>query len=155
MTGVQTCALPISIDLNRERAGRCGNLSGFSNAMLAFAFLKNERSCFAVSGRLGMCIVQCAIRAEEYCAKAQHLEPKSHSFLLATSCGVLGPCRELLRGRKIKPFAQAHHRGAGDDGYGLTPPRPMRAVRVTGDEYMRPSHRTITTTLPICWFDSR
>src|SRR5262245_50844529 len=34
-----------------------------------------------VSGRLGMCIVQCdPIRAEEYCAKAQHLEPKSHSF---------------------------------------------------------------------------
>src|SRR5262249_3372725 len=60
--------------------------------MLAFAVLKNECSCFVVSGRLGMCIVECdPIRAEEYCAKAQHLEPKSHSFLLARSWGVLQP----------------------------------------------------------------
>src|SRR5262245_35685203 len=93
------CAYPhflrtaiFAIDLNRERAGRYGNLSGFSNAMLAFAFLKNERSCFVVSGRWGMCIVQCdPIHAEEYCAQGQHLEPKSHSFLLATSWGVSYP----------------------------------------------------------------
>src|SRR6516225_6467063 len=36
-----------------------------------------------------------------------------------------------------------------------TPPLHVRAVRVTGDEYVRPSHHTVTTTLPICWFDSR
>src|SRR5262245_39738273 len=51
--------------------------------MLAFALLENERSYCVVSGRVGVCIVQCdPIRADEYCAKAQHLEPKSHSFLL-------------------------------------------------------------------------
>src|SRR5262249_44072327 len=36
-----------------------------------------------------------------------------------------------------------------------TPPLPVRAVRVTGYEYVRPPHHTLTTTLPICWFDSR
>src|SRR5262249_22004956 len=36
-----------------------------------------------------------------------------------------------------------------------TRPLPVRAVRVTGDEYVRPPHHTLTTTLPICWFDSR
>src|SRR5262245_52671223 len=36
-----------------------------------------------------------------------------------------------------------------------TPPLPVRAVRVTGYEYVRPPHHTFTTTLPICWFDSR
>jgi hypothetical protein len=37
----------------------------------------------------------------------------------------VGPCRELLRRRKIKPFAQAHHPCAGDDGYGLIKRMPM------------------------------
>ena len=32
---------------------------------------------------------------------------------------------------------------------------PVRAVRVAGYEYVRPPHHTLTTTLPICWFDSR
>src|SRR5262245_24846587 len=36
-----------------------------------------------------------------------------------------------------------------------TPPLPLRAVRVMDDEYVRPPHHTLTTTLPICWFDSR
>jgi hypothetical protein len=36
-----------------------------------------------------------------------------------------------------------------------TAPLPVRAVRVAGDEYVRPPHHTVTTTLPICWFDSR
>src|SRR5262249_11430233 len=36
-----------------------------------------------------------------------------------------------------------------------TPPLPVRAVRVMGDESVRPPHHTLTTTLPICWFDSR
>src|SRR5262249_32784538 len=36
-----------------------------------------------------------------------------------------------------------------------TPPLPVRAARVTGYEYVRPPHHTVTTTLPICWFDSR
>src|SRR5262245_49479373 len=36
-----------------------------------------------------------------------------------------------------------------------TAPLPVSAVRVTGDEHMRPPHHTVTTTLPICWFDSR
>jgi hypothetical protein len=35
------------------------------------------------------------------------------------------------------------------------PPLPVRAIRATGYEYVRPPHHTLTTTLPICWFDSR
>src|SRR5262249_8477301 len=35
-----------------------------------------------------------------------------------------------------------------------TPSPPLSVVRVTGHEYVRPNH-TVTTTLPICWFDSR
>ena len=38
----------------------------------------------------------------------------------------IGPCRELLRRRKIKPFAQAHHPCAGEDGYRLIKRMPMR-----------------------------
>src|SRR5262249_36756182 len=36
-----------------------------------------------------------------------------------------------------------------------SPPLPARAVRVTGYEYVWPPHHTLTTTFPICWFDSR
>src|SRR6516165_8672895 len=38
------------------------------------------------------------------------------------------------------PFQLLRHR---------TPPPPVRAVRVTGSEYARPPHHTLTTTLPI------
>src|SRR5262249_15002686 len=36
-----------------------------------------------------------------------------------------------------------------------TAPLPVSTVRVTGYEYVRPPHHALTTTLPICWFDSR
>src|SRR5215475_3575245 len=101
--------------------------------MLAFAFLKNERSCFVVYGRLGMCIVQCdPIHAEEYCAQGQHLEPKSHSVLLATSWGVIAravsrvleaplpSCRRCRRTTKEQPSTTGCclYRDQADPGQG-------------------------------------
>jgi len=38
----------------------------------------------------------------------------------------IGPCPELLRHRKIKPFAQAHPPRAGENGYRLINRMPMR-----------------------------
>ena len=57
-------------------------------------------------------------------------------------------------GSALSAIGTGHQRTIAAPGDGIAP-AVTRIAPVTGDEYVRPSHHTVTTTLPICWFDSR